>query len=353
MATPEELASDPQASGQDLYQLAIDRPDLRAAIAANPAAYAGLLDWLGGLGDPEVDAALAARGGEVPAEEAYAADPDSTAAVPAASVPAQEPVTTPAPVPTPAPMPVASPEAPVKSSSPIMKVLLGAVTVVALVAIGAVLWLVLGQSKDQAEADLIAQSQEEKQDTRKHEQSSEAEAAAKQKAEREKAELEKAEKENEAKEKQPSTLTSGDHGTSSTDGTVKYPAPPSSVAASYFVMPSGNIGCNMTSTGTTCTIYEYHFDVNNIGGCNNPRPLTIVLDANGPRLDCNVSSVAGGDGPPLLYNTSSAMGNYACHSTADGLTCWNTVTGSSFAVAKEGYVTGSSGEIAQSAFPWN
>lgn len=250
-----------------------------------------------------------------------------------------------------------------------MKVLFAVITVVALVAVGAVLWLVLGNGKDSTKADSAttstAQSGEHKDgketaDKVKEGESPEAEAAAKQKAEREKAEAEKQKKEAEekaAKEKeagqQPNSLTSNDHVPATGNGTVQYPAPPNAVAASYFVMPSGNIGCTMTSSATVCTIYEYHFDVNNIGGCNNPRPLTVVLDANGPRLDCNVSSVAGGDGPPLLYNTSSAMGVYACQSTSDGLTCWNTVTGSSFALAKEGYLTGTSGEIAQNTFPWN
>ncbi|WP_143226324.1 variant leucine-rich repeat-containing protein [Actinomyces provencensis] len=39
------------------------RPDLRAHVASNPSAYPELLSWLSMLGDPAVDAALAARGG--------------------------------------------------------------------------------------------------------------------------------------------------------------------------------------------------------------------------------------------------------------------------------------------------
>lgn len=39
------------------------RPDLRAHVASNPSAYPELLTWLSMLGDPTVDAALAARGG--------------------------------------------------------------------------------------------------------------------------------------------------------------------------------------------------------------------------------------------------------------------------------------------------
>lgn len=50
------------ATRADLHRLAIERPDLRAEIARHPALYAELRDWLAGLGDPAVDAALAAPG---------------------------------------------------------------------------------------------------------------------------------------------------------------------------------------------------------------------------------------------------------------------------------------------------
>ncbi|MBX9246071.1 hypothetical protein ICW40_14810 [Actinotalea ferrariae] len=54
-------AADPGTPGQVLADIAAQRPDLRPAVASNPAAYPGLLQWLGALGDPSVDAALAAR----------------------------------------------------------------------------------------------------------------------------------------------------------------------------------------------------------------------------------------------------------------------------------------------------
>lgn len=54
-------AADPTTTGQDLMSIAAGRPDLRPAVAANPSTYPALLDWLRALGDPNVDAALAAR----------------------------------------------------------------------------------------------------------------------------------------------------------------------------------------------------------------------------------------------------------------------------------------------------
>lgn len=57
-------AADPTIPLQLLADVAARRPDLRAVVAANPAAYPALLDWLASLGDPDVDAALRARAAE-------------------------------------------------------------------------------------------------------------------------------------------------------------------------------------------------------------------------------------------------------------------------------------------------
>jgi hypothetical protein len=43
--------------------IAASRPDLRPLVAANPSTYPDLLQWLGHLGDPAIDAALARRVG--------------------------------------------------------------------------------------------------------------------------------------------------------------------------------------------------------------------------------------------------------------------------------------------------
>jgi hypothetical protein len=55
-------AADPSTPGEVLAAIAGSRPDLRPHIAANPATYPALLEWLAQLGDPSVDAALRARG---------------------------------------------------------------------------------------------------------------------------------------------------------------------------------------------------------------------------------------------------------------------------------------------------
>ncbi len=55
-------AANPGTSAQELFDIASNVPELRAAVASNPSTYPDLLTWLGQLGDPAVDAALKARG---------------------------------------------------------------------------------------------------------------------------------------------------------------------------------------------------------------------------------------------------------------------------------------------------
>lgn len=65
MTTPSEFtastAADPSTPPAVLADIATHRPDLRASVAANPAAYPELLGWLRAQGDPAVAAAIDAR----------------------------------------------------------------------------------------------------------------------------------------------------------------------------------------------------------------------------------------------------------------------------------------------------
>ncbi|ACZ31201.1 hypothetical protein Xcel_2183 [Xylanimonas cellulosilytica DSM 15894] len=55
-------ALDPGTPLADLALIVQESPHLRPLVAANPSTYPALLDWLGALGDPDVDAALRTRG---------------------------------------------------------------------------------------------------------------------------------------------------------------------------------------------------------------------------------------------------------------------------------------------------
>ncbi|GAA1738339.1 hypothetical protein GCM10009809_36820 [Isoptericola hypogeus] len=54
-------ALDPTTPLADLARIVQESPHLRPHVASNPSTYPALLDWLGALGDPAVDAALRAR----------------------------------------------------------------------------------------------------------------------------------------------------------------------------------------------------------------------------------------------------------------------------------------------------
>src|SRR5450830_1784517 len=94
MTQPENFtaaqASDPQTPGQVLADIAALRPDLRVAVASNPGTYPGLLEWLGSMGEPAVDAAIAARRAAVQQTQQMPTAPPapSWAGQPAAQAPA-------------------------------------------------------------------------------------------------------------------------------------------------------------------------------------------------------------------------------------------------------------------------
>ena len=87
-----QQAADPNTPAQLLADMAALRPDLRPIVAANPTAYPGLLEWLGSLGEPPVDAALAVRA----AAEAGSPGGSPPGAFPQPAQPWQEPQQAPA-----------------------------------------------------------------------------------------------------------------------------------------------------------------------------------------------------------------------------------------------------------------
>src|SRR5450830_596993 len=94
MTQPENFTaaqeSDPQTPGQVLADIAALRPDLRVAVASNPSTYPGLLEWLGSMGEPAVDAAIAARRAAIQQTQQMPTAPPapSWAGQPAAQAPA-------------------------------------------------------------------------------------------------------------------------------------------------------------------------------------------------------------------------------------------------------------------------
>ena len=80
-------AQDPNAELETLHQLAQNYPGLRPYIAANPRTYPALLEWLGTLGDPAVDAALASRSGQPQSAQSPQTSPQLAVVSPPGSQP--------------------------------------------------------------------------------------------------------------------------------------------------------------------------------------------------------------------------------------------------------------------------
>ena len=81
-------AQDPNAELETLHQLAQNYPGLRPYIAANPRTYPALLEWLGTLGDPAVDAALASRSGQNQSAQSPQGEPQLAVVSPPGAQPA-------------------------------------------------------------------------------------------------------------------------------------------------------------------------------------------------------------------------------------------------------------------------
>ena len=358
-------ASDPNTDLTKLHELANNYPGLRPYIATNPRTYPALLEWLGTLGDPAVDAALARRYG--PAQPLTTAPADgSTQILAPGQIGAHSPQSAPQrqslaetqrqqPVPEYAQQtqtiqqtqyqqparpeyaqqtqtvqqpqyqqPVQPEYAPVVQSAPegvfgvgelaeeeagprptLWLWILGAVAIVAVVAV--VVWFVLsnhGGGDDSATEDpapTAAQSEAPKTD-------------------------------NPSKKPSPSASP-----TPSPTPTQKItaPAPANAVEMSAFTAPSGNITCTLGEDSVTCTIKEHNFtptDASCRNSANSPVTWTVKKDGS-------ATSSCGGSfsssGAQLQYGSAAKNNSFACTSSEDGIECWSQVTGQGFKMSRD------------------
>ena len=365
--------ADPNTSADDLRLIAAVRPDLHTAIAAHPNAYAGLLDWMESLGNPEVVAAVAQRrafdAGAVPASAptAQSADastptfvdaieqPDTQVQEPAQDVTLEstqveeEPETTVDQVtmPSQGQMPVGYMPAgtipqqgyqqpmnyqgqypvqgvsmqPAKNSTnKTLVIILAVLAVIAIVlAIGAVGafagWFDSGSSSDTS-ADSMTQSAQTHTQAQTPAQPQSAKPEVKE----------------------------------------KYPAPSSAMVADTFLAPSGNIICTLGGDMVSCQINETHWTgAAGYEVCGDNRGALFTVDSKNTNYSCsNIDPPMNGKYiSSLAYGSYVKNGNVACISTQDGISCWNTISGNSFAVAREGWMFDTKGEILPSQFIWN
>lgn len=345
-------AANPSTDPAALQELASNHPELQESIANNPAAYPDLLTWISQWGTEEAKKAAKRRLAAPSAPLDPAADETQLQMPPAA--PQQPtvrltPTAQPRPLPTKPPMPTSSHASPVpvlthdeepepesEGTKIWLWVLLG-VAVGGLVLFLVWFFLIDSAPEDERAEEGTAAVMEDERPEETDEDSSDQEDL----------------------ELEPSTEQAGDspadppvdYSLEPVAPTIGYPAPPTAVSASWFISPSENISCEMGSTTTACTIYEYDFSLAS-EGCGSG-PATIEVSLEGVEWHCDRVPIKTGHQSPILeYSTSSAAGYDACLSTVGGMSCWNTLNGNSFAVSKHGWVTGTDGLIPESSFPW-
>ena len=378
---PAAAAQDPSTDAEALRQLAYRYPELRPVVAAHPHAYRGLLDWLHQFNDPQVNAALEARDdydgyidsngylvmhGDVSGAVAGSSirtsesgmyvlgqggvnsysqvvaqvqrhsimgskgtqDPEATAVYPSASSGSSYPSAsgTPArPQPTlqayrgtgasyqvqpTASQQVAPKEEKERRGFPMMGLVLGILGLIAVILLGFVIYVFKRGYEGPATNSNTTPST-----------SSSAPAQA-----------------------TPSP-------SATTEEPVKYPAPADAITVDSFSSPSGNITCSFTADGVSCGIKESDWAEDGYASCSGSQ--VGVLSATKDKAGQSCESAVPGGGNALAYGAAATKGDYACHSTQDGISCWNTKTGQSFALARGGWMTGTTGEISPQKFSWN
>lgn len=91
-----------------------------------------------------------------------------------------------------------------------------------------------------------------------------------------------------------------------------------------FASPTGNIVCDLSTDGVTCTIANTSVEPPAIEGCTGAGTgHVITLTADGVDLPCTdqAPAAAGADVDVLEYGSSEQAGDFTCTSGSDGMTC--------------------------------
>ena len=378
---PAAAAQDPSTDAEALRQLAYRYPELRPVVAAHPHAYRGLLDWLHQFNDPQVNAALEARDdydgyidsngylvmhGDVSGAVAGSSirtsesgmyvlgqggvnsysqvvaqvqrhsimgdkgthDPEATAVYPSASSGLSYPSASGAPArPQPTPQayrgagasyqvqPTASQQVAPKEEKerrgfPMMGLVLGILGLIAVILLGFVIYVFKRGYEGPATNSNTTPS---------------------------------------TSSLVPAQATPSPSAT--TEEPVKYPAPADAITVDSFSSPSGNITCSFTADGVSCGIKESDWAEDGYASCSGSQ--VGVLSATKDKAGQSCESAVPGGGNALAYGAAATKSDFACRSTQDGISCWNTKTGQSFALARGGWMTGTTGEISPQKFSWN
>ncbi len=104
-----------------------------------------------------------------------------------------------------------------------------------------------------------------------------------------------------------------------------------------FTLPSGNIACEMTVGGATCSIASAGFAPT--AECTGEDEQVFVVDASGVSSPCAAvpERTPAGDGTELEYGSVEKVGGYTCTSATDGVTCVGE-SGAGFRLSRSAFV---------------
>ena len=116
------------------------------------------------------------------------------------------------------------------------------------------------------------------------------------------------------------------------------PAPDSTSSdAVIFALPSGNIACELSAEGATCTIANSSATPPVDATCPGVIGLVLTVDKDGAATPCVEGAAPGAAaaGTAVLeYGQSKTVGDYTCTSSSTGVTCKNDKTSAGFKLAK-------------------
>lgn len=321
---PAARAADSSTSHAELYELVRTRPDLRPIIAQNPNTYPALLEWLGGLGDPSIDAALTRRRapqGDQPTQVLHADntsefDQQVFGSAAGYSAPEQPAYTYSSPQTPAAVYDPEEDEAPRrrKGGAGVLVFLLALLTVGVL---AATYFLLMGDpfgDDDAPEAGGSAAESTEDQGT--DETAEEPDPSPEEDTEASPAPEDEAE----------------DDGQENDDAELARPLPDDARGITEFSSPTGNISCELLDGDVLCTLAEYDFDTPE--ECENGVTFR-VSEEGSATIDC--SSSVPGHGQQLQYGEVTGNSDFACEANEMFFECWSQLTGEGFEVAREYY----------------
>lgn len=130
---------------------------------------------------------------------------------------------------------------------------------------------------------------------------------------------------------------------------VKFPAPGNAISAPTIASPSRNLVCQLGEDAVNCIAKEQ--DPSPLGATCGAKPLTLTANRETTALACDVPVYEAG-AKVLEFGQSATYGHTACTSNYNGISCWNTVSGKSLAISRQGWQAGTTGAIAESEFAW-